>query len=174
MGPLEEVLTFPRHAHSARATIIGVMKTTTSLIAAVAAVLGIGGAATAYQLAATPTPTVQPVSQTVTDDSDGPVAPEIEEATHFRWAPCKAPAVQQGDACVTQVVNTVVVPAPAAPGVPSSHGDDDSSPAGGGGGDDQYDDDDDSTTTTTTTMTATTRDEDDHEDDDGEDEPGDD
>jgi hypothetical protein len=119
---------------------------------------------------------VQPVSQTVTDDSDGPVAPEIEEATHFRWAPCKAPAVQQGDACVTQVVNTVVVPAPAAPGVPSSHGDDDGYPSGGGDDDayddddqyddDEYDDDDD--------HEDDDHEDDDHEEDDGEDEPGDD
>lgn len=85
------------------------MKTSSSLIAAAAVALGLGGAATAYQVAAATTPTVAPVSQNVDDAAR---APSIEAGTHFRWAPCRAPSVRRGHVCVTEVVHTVVLAPP--------------------------------------------------------------
>lgn len=120
MDSLEEVLRFPPHAHSDRWTIIPDMKTTTTLIAAGAAFLGLGGAAAAYQLAAADEPTLAPVSQQVSEEDATPVAPTIKPRTHFEWAPCKAPAVLDHGACVTEVVQTVVLPGPASTGSSSS------------------------------------------------------
>ncbi len=144
MGFLDTVLTFPARAHSDAPSTIRDMKLTTSLLATAAAVLGLGGAATAYQMASAPASTVRPVSQTSSDDdSVEVVVPTIEQGTQFQWAPCKPPAVQKGDDCVVEQVQTVVVG-----GGESSSDDSDSS--GGGGyteddSDDQptYDDSDD-------------------------------
>lgn len=134
-----------------------------TLLVAMAAVLGIGGSAAAYQMAASPASPVKPAANhgSAAKDEAAPAkveVPKILPVTRFEWAPCEPPAELRGDECVTQVVQTVTLPS-APSGGGSSSGDDNHQ--GGGSGDDydepeaSHDDDGD--------------DDDDHEDDEGED-----
>jgi hypothetical protein len=144
------------------------MKTTKSLIAAAAVVLGLGGGAAAYQLASTGESTVQPVSQTVSEDSEGPAAPSISGGTHFRWAPCKAPAVREGKVCVTHVVHAVVLPGATTPAGATSNN------SGGGGGGDHADHPGEDADEPSDDPSEDTEPGDDDDGDDDEPEPGDD
>lgn len=127
------------------------MKTTTSLLAVAASVLGLGAGAAAFQLTASSDPGLAPTSQTVVTDKPKVTVPKIHPGTQFHWAPCEPPAVQEGDACVVDVVQTVVVPA--APQPPAGGATSAGSTSGSGGGpatypsddsdDDEYDESDD-------------------------------
>ena len=173
MASLEELLRFPRRAHSPACRSIVVMKLKT-IVAIIAAVLGLGASAGAYSLASAPAKSdVAPAAATSQQDKAAlpeVKVPKIVPATRFEWAPCKPPAVQKGDDCVTEVVQTIVLPSTG--GTSSSGGDHESTggQSGGGGGstggsdddagDDDSDDDD--------------HEDEDHEDEDDEDEPEDD
>jgi len=89
------------------------MKTTSALIAVAAAAAGTVGAAWAYDEAAPPVgnPTVSSVDTTVTK----PVA----QRPRLVWAPCRPPAELRQGECVTDVVHTVLLPAPPAPSTPA-------------------------------------------------------
>lgn len=116
-----------------------------TIVALIAAVIGIGGSAAAYQMAASPSSDVSPAAATTQPDkADAARAevkvPRIVPAKHFVWAPCEAPAVLKGDRCVTEVVQTVTLPSTGG----GTSGGDDSAPShqGGGGGGHQDDGDD--------------------------------
>lgn len=87
------------------------MRTLTALVSATAVVVGLGGGAAAYQIASAP-------GGPATSEAGHSARPAARPAPGmlFRWAPCRPPAVRQGDACVTEVVRTVVRPAQSAPG----------------------------------------------------------
>lgn len=151
------------------------MKAPTSFLVALAVLVGLGGATAAYRLAADAGPETAPVSQPVAA-ADTVDPPTVRGATHFRWAPCPDGSVRRGPACVRELVQTVVVPAPApvlevpsgssgGPGTPGGDpggdGDDDGYDGDDGGDDRDEDDDRDD-------------DEDDEDEDDEEDEPGED
>lgn len=90
------------------------MKQFSAVVSATAIVAGLGGGAVAYQAVSSSTATVA-VAKT-TDPK--PPAPQVKRpGVKFRFSPCKAPATRVGKACVIDVVQTVVVaaPAPAAP-----------------------------------------------------------
>lgn len=84
-----------------------------SLVIVTTGAVGLVGAVTAYRLALgdpdderhrqTGVPSVAPAAAT---DTPTPAAPRT------RWAPCEPPAELEDGVCVTEVVRTVVVPAP--------------------------------------------------------------
>lgn len=96
-----------------------------SLVIVATGAVGLVGAVTAYRLALgdpdderhrqTGVPSVAPAAAT---DTPTPAAPKT------RWAPCEPPAELEDGVCVTEVVRTVVVPAPssaaARPAAPAS------------------------------------------------------
>lgn len=169
MGLLDALLRFPAHTHSEARHTMASMKTTTSILAAAAVVLGLGGAATAYQLASAPGTAVRPVSQSTADSDEVEVeVPEIEQGIEFQWAPCKPPAVLRGQQCVTNEVHTVVLSTPSSGG--SNPGD---NSGGGGNGDDDTHGDDDSQDDDDSYEDDDDGDDDDHEDEDEPDEPED-
>jgi len=133
-------LTFPRGAHSPGSRTIVVMKLKT-LVAVIAAVIGIGASAQAYRMASSPSSDVATVAKTTSSDkASAPKVkvPHIVPETKFVWAPCEAPAVLQGKKCVTEVVQTVTLPSS---GGSSSGGGHHSEPAEHSGGNDNGDDD---------------------------------
>ncbi len=131
-------MTFPRGAHSPGSRTIVVMKLKT-LVAVIAAVIGIGASAQAYRMASSPSSDVATVAKTTSPDkASAPKVkvPHIVPETKFVWAPCEAPAVLQGKKCVTEVVQTVTLPSSGG----SSSGGHHSEPAEHGGGNDNGDD----------------------------------
>jgi len=92
------------------------MKVFSVLLGALALVAGLAGGMRAYSASAGPTS--GPV--TVAKAPSYPPAQVVRPGVVVRWAPCKAPAVRQGRACVTRVVHTVVLPAPAPSTAPRS------------------------------------------------------
>lgn len=166
MGLLDALLRFPAHTHSEARHTMASMKTTTSILAAAAVVLGLGGAATAYQLASAPGTAVRPVSQSTADSDEVEVeVPKIEQGIEFQWAPCKPPAVLRGQQCVTNEVHTVVLSTPSTGGSNPGHDSDD--------GDDETHGDDDSQDDDDSYEDDDHGDDDDHEDEDEPDEPED-
>lgn len=123
-----------------------------TIVAIVAAVLGLGASAQAYRMASAPAgPDTKPVAAHSSTQDKAAAKPQVKvpkiiPATRFEWAPCKPPAVQKGDDCVTEVVQTIVIPstpAPAQSGGSSSGGGEHSTGGhSGGGGDDSAGDDD--------------------------------
>jgi hypothetical protein len=91
-----------------------------NLIAAGAALSAglVGGTAT-YLVAAQPTAVSAP-SPARTTQVTTPVSAPVARKPIVKLAKCKAPAVREGKACVTEVVETVVLPAPPAPPAPPS------------------------------------------------------
>lgn len=91
-------------------------------ILSAAALAGLAGSTVAYGWGSSDAGTPAPVSSP--RSSEGQHAQVVRPATHFRWAPCVAPAHLEHGVCVTDVVRTVVVPAPAAPApaVPAAPG----------------------------------------------------
>jgi hypothetical protein len=139
MWSLEEVLRFPRGAHSPGSRTIIDMKLKT-LVAVIAAVIGIGASAQAYRMASSPSSDVATVAKTTSADKVGAPkvkVPHIVPETKFVWAPCEAPAVLQGKKCVTELVQTVTLPSSGG----SSSGGHHSEPAEHNGGNNQGDDD---------------------------------
>ncbi|MCB0907117.1 MAG: hypothetical protein KDB63_08375 [Nocardioidaceae bacterium] len=128
-----------------------------TLVAVIAAVIGIGASAQAYRMASAPSSDVATVAKTTSaDKASAPKVkvPHIVPETKFVWAPCEAPAVLQGKKCVTEVVQTVTLPSsggsssgghhsePAEHGGGNDHGDDHTNEPGDPPGDDHGDDDD--------------------------------
>lgn len=128
------------------------MKILSALLLALALVAGVTGSAMAYRHASAPTALVAAPAPKA--GAHRPAAQVVRPGTRFKWAPCPAGSRLEGRACVTDVVRTVVIPAPAAPVVartapvaapaaahavahaPVAHGDD-----GGGGGGGEHGDD---------------------------------
>lgn len=144
------------------------MKRLTALIAAVAAVFGVTASVWAYRLAAN---TGQTDQITVAQPRSPEAAPATEKPKPVvKFKKCKAPAHREGKFCVTDVVQNVILPAPASTGSGSSRGsgansDDDRDDERSTKGDDRDDDRD------------SDHDDDDHGDDDddhGDDDHGDD
>lgn len=111
-----------------------------TLLVAVAAVLGIGGSAAAYQMAASPASPVKTTAahqRVAQAQSQAPKVeiPKILPVTRFEWAPCKPPAELKGDECVSQIVQTVVLPSSSS-GSSSGGGSHEAEHSGGGGGGD--------------------------------------
>ena len=137
MGSLEELLRFPRRAHSPACRSIVVMKLKT-IVAIIAAVLGLGASAGAYSLASAPAKSdVAPAAATSQQDKAAlpeVKVPKIVPATRFEWAPCKPPAVQKGDDCVTEVVQTIVLPSTGSGSSSGGSHESTGGQSGGGGG----------------------------------------
>lgn len=150
------------------------MKLANMIAAGAALAAGLVGGTATYLVAAQPEPASEaPATQTteVSATSTDPVVAPSKPIV--KLARCKPPAVREGKKCVTEVVETVVLPAPA--GVSSgtsshatsggddhwsgsgAHDDDDDHSSGGGGNDDDNGDHGD-----------------DHDDDEGDDHGGDD
>ncbi|MCW2765171.1 MAG: hypothetical protein JWO11_1130 [Nocardioides sp.] len=115
------------------------MKLITVGLMSAALAAGSGASALTYQLASSVAAPATSVAQRapVLTSSVEPVAAvqAVRPGTTFRWAPCRAPAQLERGVCVTDVVRTVVVsapapqpaaPPPAAPVVPAA-------PTGGSG-----------------------------------------
>ncbi len=94
--------------------------------------LGLAGSALAFSALSGSQPVVPAIPPPPTS---GVVVPDVVPGTQFAWAPCEPPAVLDGDRCVVERVETVVLPPPAAPAAP---------PAGAGDPDESDDRDDDS------------------------------
>ena len=138
MHSLEEVLRFPRGAHSPGSRTIIDMKLKT-LVAVIAAVIGIGASAQAYRMASAPSSDVATVAKTTSPDkASAPKVkvPHIVPETRFVWAPCEAPAVLQGKKCVTEVVQTVTLPSSGGSTGGGGHHSEPAEHGGGGGNDD--------------------------------------
>jgi len=82
-------------------------------ILSAAALAGLAGSTVAYGWGSSSAGTTAAVSSS--RSAERPRAQVVRPGTHFRWAPCVAPAHLEHGVCVTAVVRTVVVPAPAAP-----------------------------------------------------------
>ena len=82
-------------------------------ILSAAALAGLAGSTVAYGWGSSSAGTTAAVSSS--RSAERPHAQVVRPGTHFRWAPCVAPAHLEHGVCVTDVVRTVVVPAPAAP-----------------------------------------------------------
>ncbi len=96
------------------------MRPITALLTATVLAVGLGGGAAAYRMASAPVESTRAVAVAVprVEPARAAAPAPIRKATHFRWAPCKPPAVRRGPACVTEVVRTVVLAAPPAPAAP--------------------------------------------------------
>ena len=85
------------------------MKRLSAGILSAAALAGLAGSTAAYAWSSgadTP-PTMSPQRP-----AEHPHAPVVRSGAPIRWAPCVAPAHLEQGVCVTDVVRTVVVPAP--------------------------------------------------------------
>lgn len=128
------------------------MKRVSSLVAAVALILGVFGAVGAYRWASAGPRVEQLVSADVSSETSRPAAEKPAKPV-VKFKPCKKPAHREGKACVVDVVQDVVVPAPATPETRSasghtrtrSHddGDDDKTTQSNDDGDDDGDHEDD-------------------------------
>lgn len=89
------------------------MKFISAGILSAALATGLGGAVLTYQLASGDTPG----EDLTTSSAAAPPAKAqvVAPGTRFRWAPCPAGSQLEAGVCVTDVVRTVVIPAPAAP-----------------------------------------------------------
>lgn len=89
------------------------MKILSSLILSAALVAGVTGATLAYRH------TSEPAALVAVDATSSvkprPAAQVVRPGTHFRWAACPSGSRLDKGHCVTDVVRTVVIPAPAAP-----------------------------------------------------------
>jgi hypothetical protein len=90
------------------------MKLFAVVLGALALLAGFTGGVRAYSVSAAagpplPTPVAAP---------HYPQAQPVRPGVVFRWAPCRPPAHRVGKACVTHVVHTVTLPAPAAAASP--------------------------------------------------------
>lgn len=85
------------------------MKPLSAGILSAAALAGLAGSTVAYAWSsgADSPPTVSPQRSV-----EHPHAPVVRSGAPTRWAPCVAPAHLEHGVCVTDVVRTVVVPAP--------------------------------------------------------------
>lgn len=84
------------------------MKLFAVLVATLALLAGFAGGMRAYSVAAPAQ--AAPVSAPAPHH---PKAQPVRPGPTFKWAPCKKPAVLEGRTCVTHVVHTVTIPAPA-------------------------------------------------------------
>jgi hypothetical protein len=84
------------------------MKLFAVLLGALALLAGVAGGMHAYSASATTAPAAPSVTV-----SHHAAAQVVRPGVVVKWAPCRAPAVRQGRACVTHVTHTVSVPAPA-------------------------------------------------------------
>lgn len=109
-----------------------------TIVAIIAAVLGLGASAGAYSLASSPAKSdVAPAAHTSQQDKAARPevkVPKIVPATRFEWAPCTPPAVQKGDDCVTEVVQTIVLPSTGGTSTSSGGHESTGGQSGGGGG----------------------------------------
>ena len=90
------------------------MKTFTVVMSATAMVIGISGAALAYQSVSSQADSSEP-HKVVSEQSAGPAVVSVnnpaDSNVKVRFAPCKPPAKRVGRACVITTVKTVAVPA---------------------------------------------------------------
>jgi hypothetical protein len=112
------------------------MNPVTSLVLSFALLLGGAGAVFAFESAANPgpaTPAASAPAAPSTTAAAGQVRPTGHHRTRVRWAACAGGAHLEDGVCVTDVVRTVTLPAPAAPAV-SHHGRTSAGPPGIGSG----------------------------------------
>lgn len=96
------------------------MKRLSALVASVAVLIGVVGGVVAYRSASSGTSVEQLVSADVTPEasetaSSAPAEPKV------KFKPCKKPAHREGKACVVEVVQDVILPAPASAGSGQTH-----------------------------------------------------
>lgn len=115
------------------------MKIANLIAAGVAMTAGLAGGTATYLVAAQPSPSSVPPARTAPVTVPAAADTVKPQKPIVKLAPCKPPAVREGKACVTEVVETVVLPAPAAPASPApvrhpvaSSGDDDDHGSNGG------------------------------------------
>ncbi|GAA2146835.1 hypothetical protein GCM10009844_23440 [Nocardioides koreensis] len=96
------------------------MKRLSAGILSAAALAGLAGSTVAYGWGSSGAGSPAPVSSP--RSTERPHAQVVRPGSAFRWAPCRPPAHLEHGVCVTDVVRTVVVPAPAAPAVPVAPG----------------------------------------------------
>ena len=87
-------------------------------ILSAAALAGLGGSTVAYAWASAGND-APAVARPAVQDRARPAAQHAPRKAPVRWAPCVPPARLEQGVCVTDVVHTVVVPAPAAPPAPA-------------------------------------------------------
>jgi hypothetical protein len=86
------------------------MKLLPGLLVTLTLTAGLAGGVRAYSVAATAGPPAVPAPVAVAT----PPRPQVvRPGVVVRWAPCRAPAVRVGKACVTHVVHTVTIAPPA-------------------------------------------------------------
>jgi hypothetical protein len=141
------------------------MKLANMIAAGAALAAGLVGGTATYLVAAEPGPTSEAppartteVSATSSDPTVAPGKPIV------KLARCKAPAVREGKACVTEVVETVVLPAPSSVSTGTSSDDSSGDEDHGSGA---HSEDDDS-------VDSGAHDDDGADHDDGDDDPDDD
>lgn len=122
------------------------MNPVSTLVLALALLFGGAGAVFAFESAAQPDPprsTVATVTDSAAATSAGPAARSARRHHRptVRWAPCPAGSTLVEDACVTDVVKTVTLPAPAAQAVSHSSGAAATSHSSGGDRDDDHGED---------------------------------
>ena len=83
--------------------------------------IGLAGSAAAYRAASVDTGDTRPKAAAAAPRAKAP-AQVVRPGSRFRWAPCAAGAHLEHGVCVTEVVRTVVVPAPPAPALPGQPG----------------------------------------------------
>jgi hypothetical protein len=101
------------------------MKLANLIAAGAALTAGLAGGTATYLVAAQPTPSSEAPPVRTTEVSATSPAPTVAPSKPIvKLAPCKPPAVREGKACVTDVVETVVIPAPGSgsAGVPAGGG----------------------------------------------------
>ena len=108
------------------------MKLFATVLAALALLAGFAGGLRAYSVSADAASGSAPRVAAPHQPKAQPVRPGVV----VRWAPCRAPAVREGKACVTHVTRTVTVPVPgtssAAAAAASRYHDDGGHHEGGG------------------------------------------
>lgn len=87
-------------------------------ILSAAALAGLGGSTVAYAWASAGND-APAVARPAAQDKGRPAAQHAPRKAPVRWAPCVPPAHLEQGVCVTDVVHTVVVPAPASPPAPA-------------------------------------------------------
>lgn len=87
-------------------------------ILSAAALAGLGGSTVAYAWASAGND-APAVARPAAHDKARPSAQHAPRKAPVRWAPCVPPAHLEQGVCVTDVVHTVVVPAPASPSAPA-------------------------------------------------------
>ena len=88
-------------------------------ILSAAALAGLGGSTVAYAWASAGND-APAVTRPAAQDKARPSTQHAPRKAPVKWAPCVAPAHLEQGVCVTDVVHTVVVPAPAAPSAPAA------------------------------------------------------